>query len=46
VEDWLTSKAAEVSGVINTATAPVTLTVSQKKALFAWVVEMKFLRDR
>jgi hypothetical protein len=46
IEDWLTSQAATVSGVINTATSPVVLTAAQKKALFAWVVEMKFLRDR
>lgn len=45
-EDFLTNNAAAVSTAINTATAPLVLTAAQKKAIFAWTVFMKFMRDR
>jgi hypothetical protein len=45
-EDFLTNNATAVSTAINTATSPLVLTAAQKKAIFAWVVEQKFERDK
>lgn len=46
IEDWLVSQQATVSGIIDTATSPLTLTAAQKKKLFAEVVERKYHRDK
>lgn len=46
VEDFLTNNAAAVSSAINTATSPLVLTAAQKKAIVAYVVYLKFLRDK
>lgn len=45
-EDFLTNNAATISTAINTATSPFVFTNAQKKAIFAYAVYMKFLRDK
>lgn len=45
-EDFLSANAAAISTAINAATTPFVFSVAQKKAIFAWVVEMKFRRDK
>lgn len=45
-EDFLTTNAAAVSTAINTATSPFVFSAAQKKAIFAYAVYMKFLRDK
>ena len=45
-EDFLANNAAAVSTAINTATAPFVFTAAQKKAIFAYVVLMKYMRDK
>lgn len=46
VEDFLTNNAAAISTAVNTATAPVTFSAAQKKAIGAWVVFCKYQRDK
>lgn len=46
VEDLLVSSASTISNTINTATSPLVLTASQKKELVAFVLYVKFLRDK
>lgn len=45
-EDFLANNAATVSTAINNATTPFVFTAAQKKAIFAYVVFMKFMRDK
>jgi len=45
-EDFLASNAATVSTAINAATSPLVLSAAQKKAIFAQVVLLKYLRDK
>jgi hypothetical protein len=46
VEDLLTNSATAISNAINTATSPTVLSAAQKKALVAYVVFAKYLRDK
>lgn len=46
VEDFITNNAATVSTLINTATSPFVFTAAQKKTITAYVVLMKYLRDK
>lgn len=45
-EDFLANNAAAVSTAINAVTSPFVFTNAQKKAIFAYVVLQKYLRDK
>ena len=46
VEDRLVNSAGVISADIDTATSPLVLPAGVKKALVAYVLENKFLRDK